>query len=376
MRWFSGRQCYWDILFCSHNSLQSPGMRQKRQAACSAGAGRRTHIPAHDKVIVVHNYKLPPTLSTGGGTFPHQLQPIYATICYTWRCALKARHTTTRTSTISRPHLMLRHTHTHSKTIECSPTLTHETQQLTTKSPPEKKHLHYFTLLDSQVLEPTLSLECSPLTNASFHGQTLLFLHSSHQPNVCTDITQTRQGRRTPSQLWPSKRWSSRWEWGRGRAQFASTDERMKQSDEGVAGLTILKPELAFLKAGVWHQLPSFPLQRHEQSVLPKRWPVHQKIRKRRGKKKPEGGETPAMEQGRTEVRPLSSLVSLPRKSPQVSRLRLHALFSRSKWYRVGQIRHWREERGEEEEGEEEVEEREGGKREGRAQQSASRCGT
>ena len=61
------------------------------------------------------------------------------------------------------------HTHTHSKTIECSPTLTHETEQLATK-----KHLHYRTLVDSQVLEPTLSLECSPLTNASFHGEKLL----------------------------------------------------------------------------------------------------------------------------------------------------------------------------------------------------------
>lgn len=91
------------------------------------------------------------------------------------------RHTTTRTSTISRPQLVLRHihtlqqtythtrTHTHSKTIECSPTLTHETEQLTTK-----KHLHYRTLVDSQVLEPTLSLECSPLTNASFHREKLL----------------------------------------------------------------------------------------------------------------------------------------------------------------------------------------------------------
>lgn len=91
------------------------------------------------------------------------------------------RHTTTRTSTISRPQLVLRHTHTHtptdihtrththSKTIECSPTLTHETEQLATK-----KHLHYRTLVDSQVLKPTLSLECSPLTNASFHGEKLL----------------------------------------------------------------------------------------------------------------------------------------------------------------------------------------------------------
>lgn len=57
----------------------------------------------------------------------------------------------------------------------------------------------------------------------------------------------------------------------RGETQFAGTDGGMKQAEEGVAGLTILKPDLAFLKAGVRHQLPSFPLQRHEQSFLPER---------------------------------------------------------------------------------------------------------
>lgn len=58
---------------------------------------------------------------------------------------------------------------------------------------------------------------------------------------------------------------------GRERHGFAGTDGGMKQAKEGVAGLTILKPDLAFLKAGVRHQLPSFPLQRHKQSFLPER---------------------------------------------------------------------------------------------------------
>lgn len=54
------------------------------------------------------------------------------------------------------------------------------------------------------------------------------------------------------------------------RRRREDNDGEMKQVKEGVAGLTILKPVLAFLKAGVCHQLPSsFPLQRHKQTVLP-----------------------------------------------------------------------------------------------------------
>lgn len=205
----------------------------------------------------------------------------------------KVRHTTTRTSTISRPQLVLRHTHsnrrtrththTHSKTIECSPTLTHETDQFATK-----KHLHYRTLVDSQVLEPTLSLECSPLTNASFHGEKLLScappispmsVQTSFEPVADTAAPAARpESRQTRSKLWPSKDGAAG---ERGKTQFAGTDGGMKQAKEGVAGLTILKPDRAFLKAGVWHQLPSFSFQRHEQSFLPEWWPVHQKMLKK-----------------------------------------------------------------------------------------------
>lgn len=66
----------------------------------------------------------------------------------------------------------------------------------------------------------------------------------------------------------------------------------MKQEQEGVAGLTILKPDLAFLKAGVRYQLPSFPFQRHKQSVPPERWPAHQKNNKNWTKKKKNAAKT------------------------------------------------------------------------------------
>lgn len=164
------------------------------------------------------------------------------------------RHTTTRTSTISRPQLVLRHTrthtptdihtrtHTHSKTIECSPTLTHETEQLATK-----KHLHYHTLVDSQVLKPTLSLECSPLTNASLHGEKLLScappigpmsVQTSFEPAADTAV------RSESRQTWTERKVEQQvkglggggWWWcGRG-AEFAGTDGGMKQAKEGVAG--------------------------------------------------------------------------------------------------------------------------------------------
>lgn len=41
--------------------------------------------------------------------------------------------------------------------------------------------------------------------------------------------------------------------------------------EEGVAELTILKPDHAFLKAGILHQLPSSFLLQHKQSVLTER---------------------------------------------------------------------------------------------------------
>lgn len=51
-----------------------------------------------------------------------------------------------------------------------------------------------------------------------------------------------------------------RWREDRGRAR--------KQVKEGVAELTILKPDHAFLKAGILHQFPSSFLLQHKQSVL------------------------------------------------------------------------------------------------------------
>lgn len=134
---------FWQTVLLRHfvlfaHQLAVPGDEAERQAACSTGTRRRNHIPAHDKVILVHNNKLslplpPPTARYGETTIPHQLQPIYATICYIWRCALegKVRHTTTRTSTISRPQLVLRHTHSnrhahiHTHTLKDNWMLTH-----------------------------------------------------------------------------------------------------------------------------------------------------------------------------------------------------------------------------------------------------------
>lgn len=72
------------VLF-THTSSQSPGTRRGREAACSTGTGGRNQIPAHDRVILVHNNKLPAAwcgvvvvvvVEGGGQTIPHQLQPI------------------------------------------------------------------------------------------------------------------------------------------------------------------------------------------------------------------------------------------------------------------------------------------------------------
>lgn len=50
-------------------------------------------------------------------TTPHQLQRVYATICYKWRCSLegKVRCTSVGASTISCPQLVLRHTLTRTR---------------------------------------------------------------------------------------------------------------------------------------------------------------------------------------------------------------------------------------------------------------------
>lgn len=84
---------FWQTVLLRHfvlfaHQLAVSGDEAERQAACSTGTRRRNHIPAHDKVILVHNNKLsppplpPPTARYGETTIPHQLQPIYATICY------------------------------------------------------------------------------------------------------------------------------------------------------------------------------------------------------------------------------------------------------------------------------------------------------
>lgn len=96
----------------------------------------------------------------------------------------------------------------------------------------EKKHLHYHTLVDSQALEPTLWLEFSPLTNASFHGEKLL----SCTPPISLMSVQTSfepaaapQNRQAPYK----QRWSSRWKgvrvgWGR-QSLRAQMEEWNKQ---------------------------------------------------------------------------------------------------------------------------------------------------
>lgn len=48
---------------------------------------------------------------------------------------------------------------------------------------------------------------------------------------------------------------------------YGGMKHEKKKKEEGVAGLTIFKPDLAFLKARIRHQVPSF--QRRKQSFLP-----------------------------------------------------------------------------------------------------------
>lgn len=199
--------------------------------------------------------------------------------------------------------------------------------------------------------------------------------HSNQRPRHAADELRARKGGAAGDKWWGLEAG-----WG-GETEFASTDGGMKQAKEGVAGLTILKPDLAFLKAGVRHQLPSFPsFQRHKQSCfLPERWPAHQKEKEKKEKqgkrrkrrkmrtrkyacKRSRGGEV------RRSTRDLllpSPPVSLLKQSPQVSVVMLPAHFSCGKWYGAGQLWQWREEREEEEENER------GGKREGRRKNAA-----
>lgn len=126
--------------------------------------------------------------------------------------------------------------------------------------------------------------------------------HSNQRPRHAADELRARKGGAAGDKWWGLEAG-----WG-GETEFASTDGGMKQAKEGVAGLTILKPDLAFLKAGVRHQLPSFPsFQRHKQSCfLPERWPAHQKEKRKKKKNKEKEGKegkcvrenTPASEAG------------------------------------------------------------------------------
>lgn len=94
------------------------------------------------------------------------------------------------------------------------------------------------------LIHRSLSLHCA-WRKASFHGGKIL-LQASDQPQQLVGVKQQVRGKR--------------WREDRGRA--------MKQVKEGVAELTILKPDLAFLKAGILHQVPSSFLLQHKQSVL------------------------------------------------------------------------------------------------------------
>ena len=287
------------VLF-THTSSQSPGTRRGREAACSTGTGGRNQIPAHDRVILVHNNKLPAAWCgvvwwwrVGDKLFPTNFNPFYATICYIWCCALegKVRHTTTRTSTISRPQLVLRHTHSnrhtraHTHALKDNWMLTHA-DAWNRAARHEKtltlSHSGWFTGPRAYVV-----IRVQPFDKCIISRREITFLRSSHQPHVCTNVIRT-SGRhscqiRQQTDLDGAKggaageRVGGVGGLGGEQSLQAQIEEWNKHKRVWQAGLTILKPDLAFLKAGVRHQLPSFPFQRHEQSFLPKRWPVHQK---------------------------------------------------------------------------------------------------
>lgn len=192
MGWFSGIRCYWDILFCSHSSLRSPGKKQRGRQPAALELEGGTISPHMTRwfwytTTSCRSRRCCRLHGVGGETILQQLQPIYATICYIWRCTLegKVRHTT-RTSTISRLQLVLRHTlsnrhartHTHSETIECSPTLTHETEQLATK-----KTKNTLTLLHSGWFTGPwayIVIRAQPFDKCIISGRKITFLCSSH----------------------------------------------------------------------------------------------------------------------------------------------------------------------------------------------------
>lgn len=329
----------------------------------------------------------------GGGLFPTNFNPFtqpYATYdAALWKekwdtqqqeqaplaaHSLRFRHA----HTLHQTHT---HTHTLSKTIECSPTLTHETDQLATK-----KHLHYHTLVDSQALEPTLWLEFTSLTNASFHREKLL----SCTPPISPVSLQTSfepaaapRSRRAPCK----ERWSSRWQvvrvggWVRGWNRVCEHRWRNETSKRGCGWAHHSQTRSRIPEGWSTAPAPLLPLLPATQAVLLPPWTMtssskRKKKKEKQGKrrkrrkmrtrkyacKRSRGGEV------RRSTRDLllpSPPVSLLKQSPQVSVVMLPAHFSCGKWYGAGQLWQWREEREEEEENER------GGKREGRRKNAA-----
>lgn len=255
----------------------------------------------------------------GGGLFPTNFNPFtqpYATYdAALWKekwdtqqqeqaplaaHSLRFRHA----HTLHQTHT---HTHTLSKTIECSPTLTHETDQLATK-----KHLHYHTLVDSQALEPTLWLEFTSLTNASFHREKLL----SCTPPISPVSLQTSfepaaapRSRRAPCK----ERWSSRWQvvrvggWVRGWNRVCEHRWRNETSKRGCGWAHHSQTRSRIPEGWSTAPAPLLPLLPATQAVLLPPWTMtsSSKRKKKKKNKEKEGKEgkcvrenTPASEAG------------------------------------------------------------------------------
>lgn len=103
----------------------------------------------------------------------------------------------------------------------------------------------------------------------------MTFLHSSHLAHVFTNVTRTDTTQK-----------SSHTDLGHSKAAGEKGTKHVKRVWQG---LTIFKPDLAFLKPGVRH--PSFPLQRHKHSFLPVQRPAHQKERRKNEEKNTSGGQ-------------------------------------------------------------------------------------
>lgn len=178
-------------------------------------------------------------------TTPHQLQRVYATICYKWRCSLegKVRCTSVGASTISCPQLVLRHTLTHARdstdiyihTLKDNWMLAHADawNRPACHEKKTKKHLHYHTLVDSQALEPTLWL-VQPFDRCINSRSKITFL--TLLP-LAPSLHKRHSNRRSAQmlQLWAKtadrlaeQRWSSRWKrgWWTGREERREGGER------------------------------------------------------------------------------------------------------------------------------------------------------